>query len=641
MSIKKSFLMFSALALGGCFGDIDWTETLLACDEGVCPDGFTCGTDDQCYPEDSIPDCLKPGSKLPCGDGGTGGTGGGGTAGGGTGGEGTCTPSGEELCDGIDNDCDDEIDEDFPDKGSECTAGESGVCIQSDVWVCAADKKGLVCPATAGVPLDEVCDGLDNDCNDETDEPWPTLGTACFAGIGGCKVEGQLVCSVNQREAECDAVAGDPADAETCDNGIDDDCDQSVDDGCPCEPGQEFACGPEEEVGECKIGKQICTDQRERGSCEGAVLSTTEICNGKDDDCDGVDDNGFGLGEACSLGKGACEAQGVFRCKADETGRECDAIVGEGQDEICGNGKDDDCDGAEDEDWPIGDACSVGVGACETVGVYVCDGGAAAKCNAVAGTAGDKEVCLNNVDEDCDGSLTNGCDCQTPGETRDCGATTNEGECSIGTETCGNDGKWGDCKGDVQSTEEICNNKDDDCDSETDEELDACINNDTLRSCNGADSAFETSSCAALGKSCVNGACFGICVHGHRQCNGKMPQTCIAGAWADDPGGVCSGFCLADGVAHTAKCVACEPTTVECVSLEQMRTCNGSGAWVTKNCVDETCHSNYGNKCGGECEQGGKTCDYNNNLPRTCTSSGKWQDAPAACQTRSIVARPS
>ena len=115
----------------------------------------------------------------------------------------------------------------------------------------------------------------------------------------------------------------------------------------------------------------------------------------------------------------------------------------------------------------------------------------------------------------------------------------------------------------------------------------------------------------------------------------------IAGAWADDPGGVCSGFCLADGVAHTAKCVACEPTTVECVSLEQMRTCNGSGAWVTKNCVDETCHSNYGNKCGGECEQGGKTCDYNNNLPRTCTSSGKWQDAPAACQTRSIVARPS
>jgi hypothetical protein len=69
--------------------------------------------------------------------------------------------------------------------------------------------------------------------------------------------------------------------AETC-NGLDDDCNELVDDGLPT-----ITCG----VGECA---------RTVSSCSGGGPATcvpgdagVELCNGLDDDCDGVIDNGF------------------------------------------------------------------------------------------------------------------------------------------------------------------------------------------------------------------------------------------------------------------------------------------------------------------------------------------------------------
>lgn len=79
-----------------------------------------------------------------------------------------------------------------------------------------------------------------------------------------------------------------------------------------------------------------------------SCIPTTETCNGLDDDCDGVPDNGNpGGGNACQTGlDGVCNAgtetciQGVFSCVPD---------VGPGElAETC-NTLDDDCDGLADE----------------------------------------------------------------------------------------------------------------------------------------------------------------------------------------------------------------------------------------------------------------------------------------------------
>jgi hypothetical protein len=72
----------------------------------------------------------------------------------------------DELCDGVDNDCDDDIDEDFQ-VGMPCTVGD-GECQADGFLACAADGSGTMCDAMpTGDP--EVCDGEDNDCDGTID----------------------------------------------------------------------------------------------------------------------------------------------------------------------------------------------------------------------------------------------------------------------------------------------------------------------------------------------------------------------------------------------------------------------------------------------------------------------------------------
>jgi hypothetical protein len=74
---------------------------------------------------------------------------------------------------------------------------------------------------------ESLCDGLDNDCNGKVDESFPTLGTNCEAGVGACKAQGKLHCNASGKGLVCDAV---PLEAgeEVC-NGKDDDCDGMAD----------------------------------------------------------------------------------------------------------------------------------------------------------------------------------------------------------------------------------------------------------------------------------------------------------------------------------------------------------------------------------------------------------------------------
>ena len=135
-----------------------------------------------------------------------------------------------------------------------------------------------------------------------------------------------------------------------------------------------------------------------------------EICNGADDDLDGVSDEDFALNQPCATPNGIC---GLTACADGGEAAECvagDEMVAQG-DEAC-NGLDDDCDGTVDEGFDVAAECTVGQGICETFGLRVCAAdGASTACDAVAGEPEAVEFCGNGADDDCDGQTDEG-DCE-------------------------------------------------------------------------------------------------------------------------------------------------------------------------------------------------------------------------------------
>ena len=80
-----------------------------------------------------------------------------------------CETGASERCDGVDNDCDGRVDEDFS-VGALCTAGV-GSCLAMGALACASEDMAT-CDARPGSPEEEVCDGLDNDCDGLADEDY-------------------------------------------------------------------------------------------------------------------------------------------------------------------------------------------------------------------------------------------------------------------------------------------------------------------------------------------------------------------------------------------------------------------------------------------------------------------------------------
>ncbi len=138
-----------------------------------------------------------------------------------------------ETCNDLNDDCDSFTDEDFPTKGMACTSG-LGECMASGNLVCNTAGTDVECDAVEGTPTAELCDGLNNDCDTETDEDFPTKGMACTVGLGECMASGTFVCNGAGSDVECDAVAGTPT-PEVCD-GLNNDCDTETDEGCPDGP---------------------------------------------------------------------------------------------------------------------------------------------------------------------------------------------------------------------------------------------------------------------------------------------------------------------------------------------------------------------------------------------------------------------
>ena len=160
------------------------------------------------------------------------------------------------------------------------TAGQ-GRC-GTGVTLCDENRVVIACEGET-LPLEEICDEEDNDCDGVIDnnltEEWD--GSPCGTDLGICKA-GTEVCHDGQRACE-GREEGLP---EVC-NGLDNDCDGLVDNNLPLELC--YTGDPETlAFGECRAGMIECVSGQR--VCLHQKTPTTEICDGLDNDCDGLID---------------------------------------------------------------------------------------------------------------------------------------------------------------------------------------------------------------------------------------------------------------------------------------------------------------------------------------------------------------
>lgn len=533
--------------------------------------------------------------------------------------QGKCQPpeqySTKDICgDGLDNNCDGVIDD-----GCQCKAGETREC-GIKVGICTIGKQSCVdgtwgeCVGAIPPEPNEVCDdGKDNNCNGVIDEGCPCNYLDKSSGV----------CRDAKRDSQGNCLMPKAYSiTEICGDGLDNNCDGIIDEGCPCN-----YLGLAQGV--CKNGqldsKATCVPPQ--------GYNTLEVCgDGLDNNCDGAVDEGC----PCNyLGK----TTGVCKQGKLDTQGQCVAPLTYQVQEICGDGLDNNCDGVIDE----GCSCNYlgkGQGVCTTAIVD-----ATGKCAAPT-TYSATEICTDNLDNNCDGNVNEGCLC-TANATEPCGSDV--GACKKGIRTCGRDGKWGPCVGGiVPENAEVCGDSvDNNCNGVIDEGCPCFYKNlpsgvcqdgkiDNTGVCQPPATYKATEICGdGLDNNCngvIDEGCpchylnknAGVCANSKIGSNGQCqaPANYYAYEKCDGVDNNCNGV-----VDETCACNYLDKATGVCTLAYR----DGSGICRPPSTyrITEICNDNLDNNCDGAIDEG-CPCTYLNKYAGVCKNATR--DSKGVCQ---------